>query len=42
MDWLDLLAIEGPLKSLLQHTTVQKHYFFSAYLSLLSNARIHT
>ena len=31
MDWLDLLAVQGTLKSLLQHhTTVQKHQFFSA------------
>ena len=27
MDWLDLLAVQGTLKSLLQHT-VQKHQFF--------------
>ena len=27
MDWLDLLAVQGTLKSLL-HTTVQKHQFF--------------
>ena len=33
MDWLDLLAVQGTLKSLLQHT-VQKHQFFSAQLSL--------
>ena len=32
MDWLDLLAVQGALKSLL-HTTVQKHQFFSAQLS---------
>ena len=31
MDWLDLLAVQGALKSLL---TVQKHQFFSAQLSL--------
>ena len=31
MDWLDLLAVQGTLKSLLQyHTTVQKDQFFSA------------
>ena len=29
MDWLDLLAVQGTLKSLLQYT-VQKHQFFSA------------
>ena len=33
MDWLDLLAVQGTLKSLLQ-TIVQKHQFFSAQLSL--------
>ena len=42
MDWLDLLAIQGTLKSLLQHTTVQKHQFFSTQLSSLSNSHIHT
>ena len=30
MDWLDLLASQGTLKSLLLNTTVQKHQFFSA------------
>ena len=45
MDWLDLLAVQGTLKSLLQHhspkpsiiwcnTTVQNHQFFGAQLSL--------
>ena len=33
MDWLDLLAVQGILKNLLQHQ-VQKHQFFSAQLSL--------
>ena len=33
MDWLDLLAVEGTLKSLFQHH-IQKHQFFSAQLSL--------
>ena len=33
MDWLDLLAGQGTLKSLLQHT-VQKHQFFGAQFSL--------
>ena len=32
MDWLDLLAVQGTLKNLLQ-TTVQKHQFFDAQLS---------
>ena len=41
MDWLDLLAVQGTLKSLL-HTTAQKHQFFSAQLSLRSNSHIHT
>ena len=31
MDWLDLLAVQGTLKSLLQ-PTVQKHQFFGAQL----------
>ena len=33
MDWLDLLVVQGTLRSLLQ-TTVQKHQFFSTQLSL--------
>ena len=33
MDWLDLLAVQATLKSLLQHH-IQKHQFFSAQLSL--------
>ena len=33
MDWLDFLAVQETLKSLLQHQ-VQKHQFFSAQLSL--------
>ena len=33
MDWLDLLAVQGTFKSLLQHQ-VQKHQFFRAQLSL--------
>ena len=33
MDWLDFLAVQGTLKSLLQHT-VQKHQFFSTQLPL--------
>ena len=28
MDWLDLLAVQGTLRSLLQHHQVQKHPFF--------------
>ena len=33
MDWLDLLAVQGTLKSLLQYL-VQKHQFFSTQFSL--------
>ena len=33
MGWLDLLAVQGTLKSLLQHT-VQKHQFFGTQLSV--------
>ena len=42
MDWLDLLAVQGTLKSLLQQFTVQKHKFFGAQLSLWSNSHIHS
>ena len=41
-DWMDLLAVQGPLTSLLQHSTVQKHPFFAAQLSLQSNPDIRT
>ena len=41
IDWFDLLAVQRTLKSLL-HTTVQKHQFFSAQLSLWSKSHIHT
>ena len=41
MDWLHLLAVQGTLKSLLQHT-IQKHRFFKAQPSLWSNSHIHT
>ena len=41
MDWLDLLAILGTLKSLLQHQ-VQKHQFFGPQPFLLSSSHIHT
>ena len=33
MGWLDLLAVQGTLKSLF-HTTVEKHQFFGTQLSL--------
>ena len=41
MDWLDLLAVQGTLKSLL-HTTAGKHHFFGTQPSLWSNSHIHT
>ena len=41
MDWLDLLAVQGILKSLPQHP-VRKHQFFSAQPSSQSNSYIHT
>ena len=41
MDWLDLLAVQGTLKSLLQHHR-SKHQFFGTQLSLWSNSHIHT
>ena len=41
MDWLDLLAVQGTLKSVHQHH-ISKHQFFSAQLSLWSNFHIHT
>ena len=40
MDRFDLLAVQGTLKS--PSTTVQKHQFFGAQLSLCSNSHIHT
>ena len=53
MDWLDLLADQGTLKSLLQHhmskASIQnktnkqkKHQFFGAQLSSQSSSHIHT
>ena len=41
MDWLDLLAVQG-LSRVFSKTTVQKHQFFGAQLSLQSNSDIHT
>ena len=41
MDWLDLLAVQGTLKSFL-NTTVQTHQFFGAHLSLQSNSHMQT
>ena len=40
-DWLDLLAAQGTLKSLLQHHS-SKHQFFSSQLFSQSNSHIHT
>ena len=40
IDWLDLHAVQGTLKS--PSTTVWKHQFFGAQLSLWSNSHIHT
>ena len=37
MDWLDLLAVQGTLKSLLQHHS-SKHQFFGTQLSSQSNS----
>ena len=42
MDWLDLLAVQGTLNSLLQYPPVQKHQLFSTQLSSHSNSHIHT
>ena len=41
IDWLDLLAVQGTLKSLLQHHS-SMHQFFGAQLSSQSNSHIHT
>ena len=41
MDWLDLLAVQGTLKSLPQHHS-SKHQFFGAQPSLWSISHIHT
>ena len=41
IDWLDLLAVQGTLKSLLQHHS-SKYQFFAAQLSLWSNSHIQT
>ena len=41
IDWFDLLASKG-LSRVFSNTTVQKHQFFEAQLSLWSNSHIHT
>ena len=40
MDWFDVLAVQGTLKSLLQHH-VQKHQCFGAQLSSWSNSHTY-
>ena len=41
IDWFNLLAVQGILRSLLQHHS-SKHQFFSTQPSLWSNSHIHT
>ena len=41
VDWFDLLAVQGTLKSF-SNITVQKHQFFGPQLSLWSNSPIYT
>ena len=41
IDWLDLLAVQGTLNSLLQHHS-SKHNFFDTQPSLWPNSHIHT
>ena len=41
IDWLDLLQCKG-FSRVFSNSTVQKHQFFSAQLSLWSNSHIHT
>ena len=41
MDWLDLFAVQGTLKSLLQRHS-QKHQFFGTQPSSQPNSHIHT
>ena len=40
IDWFDLLAVQGTLKSLLQHHS-SKHKFFGTQTSSWSNSHIH-
>jgi len=42
MDWLDLLAVQGTLKSLLQHHSSKASILFGAQPSSQSNSHIHT
>ena len=41
MDWFDLLAVQGSLKSLLLHYSLKTSFFYSQP-SLWSNSHIHT
>ena len=41
IDWLDLLAVQGTFKSLLQHCHSKASVFFGAQRSLWSNSHIH-
>ena len=40
IDWLDFLAVQG-ISGIFSSTTVQKHQFFMAHLSLQFNSHIH-
>ena len=42
MDWLDLLAVQGTLNSLLQHHSSKASIIFCTQLSSQSNSHIHT
>ena len=42
MDWLDLLAVQGTLKSLLQHCSSKASILQCAAFFLLSSSHIHT
>ncbi|CAM9427208.1 unnamed protein product [Rangifer tarandus platyrhynchus] len=42
MDWLDLLAVQGTLKRLLQHHSSKASILPCAQFSLQSNSHIHT
>ena len=42
VDWFDFLAVQGTLKSLLQHHSSKASQFFSTQLSLWFNSHIHT
>ena len=42
IDWLDLLAVQGTLKSLLQHHSSKASILWHCPLSLQSNSHIHS